>query len=404
MLDAQKWIEDAFGRWGWRQLAIAASILALAVVAVEAARMIFRVGDRAEAFLPAPGKPVVLRRWLNRDDPRGFVHIPRRGLASAGQAFDLAWISGSAISIRSAPLEWQLAGKAAYNMTDVLARYVKRVGDQPIRVHEYLIQGARTGDIRRAVLNATRQREIDAYILEFNPIWYFNEYLEYTLSRQRAEILREPGATAFDWSMAVRILRPSEIGFEALGVALPSVRDRSSLLGGKMFHDRLAFPFVKSGEGAARDGAMVGTWQAMFFPMRPSTARNITSVMWMSNLADDTIASQLLEANVRSLAATGKPVVLFVPPINPTVKSDAAAVAQVNAIVGQLQRVVAKVGAANVTLHTQSIWDAPQPFEHRDIYHLKHGQGVIDLVVNLLGKATGKAIEKNDTKAVYKSP
>ncbi|BCH25755.1 hypothetical protein [Mesorhizobium sp. L-8-3] len=409
MLDFQPWIERTFGAWTFREIVIALVVVAAALAAFDVAR----------AFVPIPvfptpdaGSSSAIRRWLDRDDPRGF--LPGSALGSPGEddgRFDIAWISGSPISIRKAPSEWRLMGKSGYEMTDVLAHYLVSMDGRPVRIQEYLLQGVRMGDVRRAVLFAAHQPEIDAYVVEANPVWMLNDLLQFTLSRQRASVLGLPGATRFDFAVMARLLRPHEVGFQLLAGALPVIRDRFALFGGLSPSPLPPFPQRKPAEHA-QDGQMIGTWMNWLFPdiatlPIPEAAaglRSYRNLMLMGDLGEEGLGMRLFAANLHTLAATGKPVIVFMPPLNPRLKLDASSVDYVRSMRAALDRQFAAAGAPNIVFRSDTVWAEPQPADYLDILHLRHGQGVIGLVVGLLEEKIGKTFAKRPLSDVYGAP
>lgn len=406
MLDFQPWIERTFGAWTFREFAVALMIVAAAIVGFDAARAFVSM-----PVLPTPsaGPSTAIKRWLDRDDPRGF--LPPAALGSPGKddgRFDVAWISGSPISIRKAPPGWRLAGKSGYEMTDVLARYLVSLDGHPVRIQEYLLQGVRMGDVRRAVLFAAHQPEIDAYVVEANPVWMLNDLLQFTLSRQRASILGLPGVTGFDYAMMARLLRPHEVGFQMLGAALPIVRDRFAFFGGWTPSPLPPFP-QRQPAMQIRDGQMIGTWMNWLFPEiaalpiaeEAAGLRSYRNLMLMGDLGADGLGMRLFAANLDTLAATGKPVIVFMPPLNPKLKLDPASVDYVRSMTAALDRQIAAVAAPNIIFRSDTVWAEPQPADYLDILHLRHGQGVIDLVVGLLEEKIGKTFAKRPLSQVY---
>lgn len=409
MLDFQPWIERTFGAWTFREIIISLAIVVAAIAGFDAARaFVFS----PELPMADTDRPAAIKRWLDRDDPRGFLQPTAPGSSSKSDGrYDIAWISGSPISIRQAPPEWRLGGKSGYEMTDVLARYLVSLDGQPVGIHEYLLQGVRMGDMRRAVLFAAHQPEIDAYVVEANPVWMLNDFLQFTLSRQRASILGLPGVTGFDYAVMAQLLRPHEIGFQILGTALPIVQDRYALFGGLTPAHLAPFPLRRPAE-EARDGEMIGTWLNWLFPdiaglpMPESVIglRGYRNLMLMGNRDADGLGMRLFAANLDTLAATGKPVIVFMPPLNPKLKLDPAAVGYVQSMTAALDRQFAAAGASNIVFRSDTVWSEPQPADYLDILHLRHGQGVIDLVVRLLEERIGKSFTKRPLSDVYGTP
>ncbi len=405
MLDIQPWIERTFGTWTFRDIAIASAIIVAAIVCFDTARVFFL----PEVQAVDTDRPVALKRWLDRDDPRGFLSPASIGAPGGDdERFDIAWISGSPISIRQAPPEWRLEGKSGYEMTDVLARYLVSLDGRPVGIQEYLLQGVRMGDMRRAVLFAARQPEIDAFVIEANPVWMFNDFLQFTLSRQRASILELPGMTSSDFALMARLLRPHEIGFQMLGSVVPMVRDRYALFGGLRPAPLPPFPSRRPA-APPRDGQMIGTWLNWIFPgigklpipEAAASLRGYRNLMLMGNLNADGLGMRLFAANLRTLAATGKPVIVFMPPLNPKLKLDPVSVDYVRKMTIALDRQFRAAGAWNITFDSTTVWSEPRPGEYLDILHLRHGQGVIDLVVRLLEERIGGSFEKRPASDIY---
>ncbi len=404
MLDFQTWIERTFGKWTYRQIVVSIALVMLVIAVIEVVRIV-----TAAPVSLLPERPVAIKRWLSRDDSRSFVSLPAPRDARAHDGyFDVAWISGSPISIRNAPPEWRLDGKSNYEMTDVMAGYLQTMVGKPVRIHEFLLQGVRTGDMRRAVLFAAHQPEIDAYVVEVNSVWMLNEFLQFTLSRQRASILRMPGLTWFDYGVAARVLRAHEVGLELLGAAVPVVRDRFDFFGSLPIIKASPFPFRKP-EAIAKDGGMIGAWQQWLFPevlalpTPPESASmvNYRNIMLMSDLQRDSIGMQFFLANAKTLAETGKPAIMFMPPLNPKIKADPVAMAFVEKMTTALNDAFGQLDAANVSFHSETILARPEPLAFLDILHLSHGQGVVDLVVQLLEGRIGEPFVKRPVKEVY---
>ena len=410
MLDFQAWIERNFGKWTWRELGIALGIVVASIVTFDIARTIKgtvwpMAGGLAQ---PSADGAAVSKRWRNRDDARGFQPLPATLTTSGDSSFDIAWISGSPISIRKAPPQWRVGKSTGYEMTDVMSRYLVALNGRPVRVQEYLLQGVRAGDMRRAVLFASAQPEIDVYVVEVNAVWAFNDFLQFTLSRQRASLLRLPGATWHDVSVAARILRPHEIGFEALGVASPLVRDRYDFFGDIALPKASAFPFRKAA-AKVNDGAMMQNWMNWFYadvingpkPPRGPELLRYRNLMLMSDLTPSGFGMQGLIANVKTLAATGKPVVMFMPPINPKLKYDPVSTEFVARMTATLKAVVAAYGGSNVTIDTDGIWSEPDVRKFLDIMHLNQGQSVVDRVAGLIEQRTGKTFTRRPLTEIY---
>ena len=187
-LDFRKSTEQLFAGWSWRMLALGAILLAGIILIADANfdedRGIQLAGVQKN---PEPRPDRVILRWRDRTDPRGFT-TPAETNLSARQ-FGLAWISGSSISVRAKKRRHYFKGRPAYELTDVFAAETRRINGRKFWVHEYMIQGARTGDIRRAALHAANDPLVNAIVVSLNPVWLYNDWAVYTDSNQRASIV-----------------------------------------------------------------------------------------------------------------------------------------------------------------------------------------------------------------------
>lgn len=402
MLDFQIWIERNAGNWTYREILLG---FLIALVAIATLNFAWQEQVQPTKFSSTQAN----RRWLDRDDPRGFAPPPSGEKSQVDDGyFDVAWISGSPAWINGAPPEWRLKGKQTYEMSDVLARYLTTVDGVPIRMQKFFLQGMRTGDQRRGVLFAAQDSAIDAYIIDANPVWMFNDYLLFTLSRQRASILQQKNATWFDYKLAALLLKPSEIGFELIGALFPAASDRYRIFRGMSLGDGTPFPLIKKPVGV-RDGQTLGRWLSLFHPEvdklriaeEASSLRSYRSAMMMGDLTESGLGGRIFGDSLKTLAETEKPVLVFMPPINPIVKSDQASVAYVDDVVDRVAKIVAETKSPRVAFFTDTVWADAQPATYRDILHLQHGQGVIDLVVDRLERAIGKQFVKRPLHEVY---
>lgn len=154
---------------------------------------------------------------------------------------------------------------------------------------------------------------------------------------------------------------------------------------------------------------MLRNWVDWFFPhlaqlpiaQKAAALRTSRSLMLMSDLGSDGVGMRLFAENIKTLSGTGKPTIVYLPPLNSLLKDDPATVDYVAKLTAALQREFAAVAGPNVELHTETVWADPQPGRHLDILHLDRGQGVIDMMVGLLEKKVGKSFKKESPYFVY---
>ncbi len=202
MLDFQAWIERNFGKWTWRELGIALGIVVALIVTFDVTRAVKgHFWPKAAVMANGAGDTRVLKRWRDRDDARGFHPLPAALTQAGDDSFDIAWISASPTTIRKALPNRLLDRRAHYTLSDVAGRYLVSMSGRPIRIHEFQQDGMLTGDIRRAVLYAARQPEIDAFVVEIAPGRIMLDHFLYSsAARQRSNLLALPGVTWLDYT------------------------------------------------------------------------------------------------------------------------------------------------------------------------------------------------------------
>ncbi|MFZ5617952.1 MAG: hypothetical protein ACOZAA_11620 [Pseudomonadota bacterium] len=402
-LDFPKNAENSFARWSWRTLAAAIAVTAVAI----ASSNIFIMESRWMQLSgvqknPQPKPERVILRWRDRQDPRGFTTPAETNLED--NQFGLAWISGSSISVRAKKKRHQFMGRKSYELTDVFAAETRRLNGQKFWVHEYLIQGARTGDIRRAVAHASNDPLVDAIIVSLNPVWLYNDWAIYTDSNQRASITGMKGATAEDWLYALKYSRPSSILGAVLADASVLVRDRQALGRKLPKYDDLSFPLTKAPE---KSGAHYPTAPS-FYRGRDFTAPPVMKAheKYRATLLRQTLKESGQNARffclaLKSLKAAGKPALLYVAPLPQGAADDKELAAFMGDWSVLTQHLVNKCGGSNIHLHVETWRGVPGNRVHRDIVHLSYGQSVVDAVSRMLVDDLGLNVEKRNGVVLY---
>lgn len=330
----------------------------------------------------------VILRWRDRQDPRGFttpaeIHVPLN-------QFGLAWISGSSISVRAKSPEQYFLGHSAYELSDVLSLQTKSVDGKPLIIHEYMIQGARTGDIRRAALHAGNDPLIDVIVMSLNPVWLYNDLLTLTESNQRASIVGMKGAILEDWLSAPGYARPSALLAATLARHSRFLRARFPIGRRWLNRDRdrtLAFPYLKKPETAKVAYLNLNyQFKGLDFnaPQSMKWIAGYRATLLKQTLSESGRSARFFRATLKSLAASGKPVLLYVAPLPPEIEDDPALLAFMAQWTAFTEHMVAKYGGKNMHLHTTSYREISGKRVHKDIVHLHYGQGVVDEVAMLL--------------------
>ncbi len=402
-MDISKFAEQEFANWGWWRLLLAfVSVIALLLLALALADRLPSLQD-PNGKIKSPGG-TVLHRLLALDNEREISSLP--GGYNLSRRYGIAWIYGSEATIRSAPDEWMLHGRRDYELTEVLADYVKNIGDRSVVVHEFRQSGVRTGDLRRAVLYAATAPEIGAVIMPVCPMWAFNDYLLFNPSKHRAELLNYHDLDSVDYQVAAALLRPSDIAAWAVRQVFPVFEHRKDVQRAYFASDRL--PFMANTRVVNRMGDMVAVWQSLLFPRAisetPATlsgSERLRAGLLMGNLSASSMGARIFRANLETLAKSGKPVILYIQPLHPAIRTDLQAMERVNQFIQLTREVVDEIHAPNMVLVSGMALNPPPLVEHIDLYHLKYGQGVVQTLVDSLEQLGVGQIRRESIATIY---
>lgn len=406
MLDFQKLIDLYFSRWKWIHVFAAMALSCICILMASSLVSKTTVAEenrRAEYYSKISDSGRLVSRWRNRDDPRGFLDLADDTPLS--KTFGIAWVSGSSISVRGAPEEWRIRDRPGYNLTEAFAAYAKTANDQNVTLHQYLLQGARSADIRRALLHALEDPNSDLVLVPINSVWVLNDWLTFTKSSQRAENLTRKNKLLLDYRVAASVLSPLEyiLGKTEKSDGLYAHR---SLIAKAWGADKIK-PFLVH-SGAASDGNALNKWQAWFFP--PSINQGYPeSVKWLKGYRalmlmqdiEGAASRDIFQANIQSAAESGKPVLFYITPLPPELKDDPILMEFLNTLFAAMKEDGEKYGGENTRMITETAFDTPQPYKHRDMIHLHHGQGLVEKLIALVEAEFGLSIERNSVESIY---
>ena len=177
----------------------------------------------------------------NRQNPNPFKNTDLIGK----DTFNFAWISSSSIDVRPRAEDKKFHNLNQYYLSQVLTDNLKTVNDKPPVIYRYLMQGARSGDIRRTILHATQLHGIDAIIYTINAAWQFNPWLQYTKSNQRGAITSFSHSTFEDILHASKYTRISDLFFGYLQKRSALVKRRYNLRSYRNTSFSLPYPLKK---------------------------------------------------------------------------------------------------------------------------------------------------------------
>jgi len=406
-MDFHKFIEKNFGGWSWRTLFIAfVAMLGATFILDYIISKQFYEAEIHSILQHSNSTSNEHIRWLDRNDVRAFSHVANS--PAQGSIFGIGWVSASSISIRKAPVEWRINRKSGYELTEVMSRSLASINEQPVSVHRYLLQGARSTDIRRAVLNAANDPTIDFLLIPVSPIYFANDHLAFTNSYQRASSIGAPYAEQVDYQVAATVLSPLEIAMGSLVKYVGGFRYREKLKKSLNLSDMQAM-LLKKG-GGRTDGAAMRYWQRWLFKKNyfgstpsnfPKNLIGYRNIALMQNLDEDGLGRRLFQANIRTASTSGKPTLFYFPPLHPKVSEDPSLVNFYANMANVMENDIQAYGGPNVKFHGDMLLDLDGAYEHLDIIHLSHGQGVIDVLLEVLRSEFDYKIEVRDNDLVY---
>lgn len=402
-VDFSKFADANFSHWSWRRLGGAFVLCLFSIILIDqlAPRQAWksRVGvQRQEGTVSEQ----VILRWRDRRDPRGFTTPEEIGFSS--DRFGLAWLSGSTISIRSDGPEHNFRGRFSYELTDVFAAQYEAINGKDLWVHEYMIQGARTGDMRRAVLHAAHDPAIDAIVIALNPVWLFNDWAIYTKSNQRASIVSMKGAYLSDWLAALKYNRPSSLLGALTSRYFRFVRDRypNSRRLPRIFG--VGFPLTKKTEPPDMQYVNARELFPNYVFQAPSSMKKYQkhrSQMLRQTVETNGESAKFFARMLRTLKSSNKPVLLYVAPLPEGIQGDPEGLEFLKHWIEKVKNFASIYGGPNIVLHTDSIYGVQGEIVHRDIAHLHYGQGVVDEVAGLLESDLGLTLERREASDLY---
>lgn len=405
MLDLWKFAERNFSRTSWSGLALGLVTALVFLFATD--RLLFsgnahlQVGMQKNAVRPDER---VVKVWRDRQDPRGFVQSSLLKLPE--NQFGLAWISSSPISIRQAPPGHRFFGRAAYELTEVMAAQVKRINGKPLWIHEYMIQGARTGDERRAVLHAASDPSVDAILMTMNPPWLFNDWLQYTKSNQRASIFAMKGSRFGDFLQGLKFVRPSWILEAKLSRYFSFVRNRYAFNRAVQKANRLPFPLMHKPE--AKKSKYINLnyfYPGKYFraPKNMEKYKGYRATLMKQTLSEKGQGSKFFKLDIQTLAESGKPVLLYISPLPKEMRTDKEGVAYMQAYANLAKKIIKKYGGPNIHIATDTAFSISDKLIHKDIVHMHYGQALVDKLETLMVTDLNLKVEKAGGPSVYES-
>jgi hypothetical protein len=114
------------------------------------------------------------------------------------------------------------------------------------------------------------------------------------------------------------------------------------------------------------------------------------------------IAARLFAADLRSASESGKIAIFYMQPVRDDIANDSFRRIRkhLDMDIAYIDALAADYPETSLQIVTSSAYSTPEPFDFRDKYHLRHGQGVVDMLIGLLGD-TGLKVEVTDISRNY---
>jgi hypothetical protein len=401
MLDLQNRIERLFAGWTWLMAAAAASLALLILLAAE---LLVRALPIGQAVSIAPGQIVsYLSRWNSRDNPDSFKRVDVR--QSKDDTFAIAWIGASALTVRNAPADCALNGEKSYSLPQALARKLITVRSKPVRVEEYFQSGISVFDLRRAALNAIESEDTDAILMELNPVVFLNDHRLFGYTRQRADILFQDHARAFDFKLIWPVLRPTEVVLASLARISDLVRIRGDIasIGPKT---ALGFPHPRIA-GTTPPRSPKGIMKLVVPSMKLNKLQRAAGNLFtLQNFGETSPAAEIMRQTFVDLSASGKTVLVYMSPVRSEFRSNPEVVRQMDKIGVRASELLAPFLGPHFIARTDTglAEIGRLDFRDRDFIHLSCGIGLIDTVVDMLSKSVGgDGVVSNPPEQVFGS-
>lgn len=398
MFDFQAQIERLFQKITWIQLVCAAS---LTVVLLVLAEVFVRLMSGAGTVVISPTNPApYLVRWNDRDNPDSFKRLKFEALKPE-DSFTVAWIAASGILVRRAPDNCTFAGSRRYSQPQVLSKKFRTVDGKPIRVEEYFQAGMGAYDLRRAALNAIESKDTDAVIMEMNPIVFLNDLNVFGHSRQRADILFQKEARAYDYLISLPAINPSDAVLAALGQVSELVRQRGS---SPLIVNQAIVPFPTfSPDPKAKPAQKPKSIFALLRPKLKLTPmqNRYRRLFYQPNTENGSIAADIVINTFADLKNSGKKVLIYVPPFNTNLRDKPEIAGRIREIQDRLLEMAAPFTGDDFIVRSDTGLADLGRLEYNDFIHFSCGIGEMDMVADMISRLVGGNVNMRPNSHIY---
>jgi hypothetical protein len=410
-MDLVAFSEQRFASWTWRDLGMAFGIAAalMAIFSFASANWFGELRARTESGGREPG---VVSHMLDARDPRGYINPA--GQKPASGAYHLAVVVDSSFYTADAPQDHSYRGQKRYLLTPLIARHRAAIGGRPVVLHEYFQLSSRMFDRRQSILRAISDPEIDAVVISVNPFMLFNDWMAFEYSQHRSKMLTLDGLESSDYRGLAMSLRPGTLLMDAASAISPLHELRAPVSGVQSRHLRATFPanppFPRYKPAEPGIPHMIVKWFEWFYPLDIQAAINLNSATSLygaclatSSVSSTTIGSQAFRASLRSLKAWGKPVILYVPPIDPAFRKDAGwpLLLEINR---QIDMMVQQANATSIRLESNSVAASFEDVVYFDPYHMRVADGFVRYFAGMMERNLGLQVTRRPFEHLLGGP
>jgi hypothetical protein len=368
--DVQRVLDERFGGAGrspWSLL----RIVAWAVVGVLAVGWLVPIAspklsdNKYNAKIKDLGNVRVVT--YDKNDPRGFR------TTHDGNAFTIAWIGPSTLQSISKT-------RYAFIPDDVRAR-IPQIGGRRVAVDIYFLSGARVMDLYSAV-QAAINSDADMIVLDLNPLWLFNDRALQSWDNLNGTTFATMVDRPSEWPLAAALYSPSDVVTGLAAKAFPAINDRwsySQKLRKKIsVVNRLdeSTPPPASGTPGPLDLVAqmqepLEFWTKYRWTVPASaTLRQRQQAFLEQSVTDGGTASDVIVQHLFStLAASGKPAYVYVPPLAPDALAEPPISEALTRIEDHLGQVAKPYQSKQLEIGTQSLARVLPPMKFNDLVH-----------------------------------
>ena len=333
------------------------------------------------APLPTPGLAVnkynkQLRRdplsrvvTLDQNDPRGFLKT------RDGNAFTIAWVGPSTLQ--------NLAKTGNGFIPADVRKRLPEIDGRPVHVDIYFMSGARVLDIYAGV-QAALHSDADLVVVDMNPLWLFNDRAVQGFENLNgvtfANTFDEPG----QWGVAASTYSPSDLALGLAGRWVRAIRDRWSY--SAELRRRVAFlnrlDVSKPPPSAAKPSELqivaemrepVEFWSRYrrTIPVTASTRARQIEFFKQSDFSGRAFGDLVVDRLLASLAASGKPAYVYMPPLAPDAMLDPSIATRLVGIEQHLAAIASRHPAPLLQVRSESLGRVLPPMPFKDLAHVQ---------------------------------